>query len=79
VQILPAQIIYKGGSMNNLGYLATIAGVDFYEHPEFGDEAPVQYMLDGKLCDTPFWDLQDPEEIKDWILSQYKLWGYVDE
>lgn len=69
--------------MNNLGYLATIAGVDFYEHPEFGDEAPVQYMLDGNLCDTPFWDLGDPEnnssEIKDWILSQYKLWGYVDE
>ena len=55
--------------MNNLGYLATIAGVDFYEHPEFGDEAPVQYMLDGKLCDTPFWDLDDPEEIKDWIAN----------
>ena len=55
--------------MNNLGYLATIAGVDFYEHPEFGDEAPVQYMLDGKLCDTPFWDLDDPSEIKDWIAN----------
>jgi len=49
--------------MNDIGYLATIAGVAFYEHPEFGDEAPVQYMLDGKLCDTPFWDLGDPEEI----------------
>ena len=50
--------------MKILDQIGVIGGVPLYEHPELGDEAPIQYMVDGELQDTPFWDMYDPNEIK---------------
>ena len=56
--------------MIDVGYLATIGGVAFYEHPEFGDEAPVQMLTDSGMIETPFWDMDDPHEVHLWVLEE---------
>jgi len=33
--------------------------VEFYEHPEYGDEVPVFGVIDGVLFNTEFFDLDD--------------------
>tara|TARA_E500000318_G_scaffold86137_1_gene82484 strand:+ start:4858 stop:5037 length:180 start_codon:yes stop_codon:yes gene_type:complete len=53
--------------MKILDQIGVIGGVPLYEHPELGDEAPIQYMVGGELQDTPFWDMYDPDEIKIWL------------
>ena len=50
--------------------LKVINGVSLVEHPIYGDEAPVQMLVDGGLIETPFWDTDDPEEIRLWIQEE---------
>ena len=50
--------------------LKVINGVSLVEHPVLGDEAPVQMVVDGGLIETPFWDTDDPEEIRLWIQEE---------
>ena len=56
--------------MDNYTILVKINGVTFVEHPEHGDEAPVQMLVDGGLIETPFWDTDDPEEIRLWMQEE---------
>lgn len=39
--------------------LATVRGINFYEHPTRGDEAPVYAIVDGRLIETDAWDCAD--------------------
>lgn len=54
----------------NYTILKVINGVSLVEHPVYGDEAPVQMLVEGGLIETPFWDTDDPEEIRLWIQEE---------
>jgi len=34
----------------------------FYEHPNYGEDAPVYVMIDGILADTGFYDVEQPND-----------------
>ena len=44
-----------------------IVGASFYEHPTLGDEAPLVAIVDGKLCNTDFYDRPTYDEVLDFI------------
>jgi len=50
--------------------ICKINGVSFIEHPKYGDEAPIQMLTDSGMIETPFWDIDDPDEIRLWIQEQ---------
>ena len=46
-------------TLTRIGY---VAGVAYYEHPTFGDEAPLMVMKAGELVATDFLELPDADE-----------------
>lgn len=42
--------------------IGIIAGVRFYEHPTYGDEAPLIAIAGGKLRRTDCWELPELED-----------------
>ena len=56
--------------MTTYSVIAHIAGKTFVEHPEFGDEAPVQMLTDSGMIETPFWDMDEPHEVHLWVLEE---------
>lgn len=39
-------------------YINSICGVDYYEHPAYGDESPLICILaDGRLKRSAYWDM----------------------
>lgn len=47
--------------------LATVSGFPIYENPEYGDEAPVLIVIDGRLVESCFWDVPNAHELADAI------------
>lgn len=43
--------------------IGTVRGIDFYEHPKFGDEVPLIADFNGKCGLTNFRDLPTLEEL----------------
>ena len=50
--------------------IARIAGKTFVEHPELGEEAPVQRLTDSGMIETPLWDMDEPHEVHLWVLEE---------
>lgn len=44
-------------------FIGTVAGIRFFEHPSFGDEAALIVKQDGRWVDTHFWEIPDIEEL----------------
>lgn len=42
--------------------IGIVAGVHFYEHPAYGDEAPLVAIAGGKLRRTDCWELPEVED-----------------
>ena len=56
----------------NPTHIATVLGVDLYEHPEYGDESPlVAITSDGRKCKTDLWDVPSIEEMR----SAIRYWN----
>lgn len=46
--------------------IGVVHGVDLYEHPSFGDEAPLFAITkDGRVKETEYWELPDAMEALD--------------
>ena len=41
----------------SLVIIGTYDGETYYEHPKYGDEAPLQIIVDGELEGSDFWDM----------------------
>jgi hypothetical protein len=49
----------------NPTHIGTVLGVDYFEHPTLGDEAPlVMIGPDGKVRHSDHWDLPTVEELR---------------
>jgi len=49
----------------NPTHIGTVLGVDYFEHPTLGDEAPlVMIGTDGKVRHSDHWDLPTAEELR---------------
>jgi len=46
-------------------YLASVAGLSFYEHGTYGDEYGLVLKWDGKFYSTDFYDMPDFQEAED--------------
>lgn len=44
-------------------YLGTILDVQFYEHPDYGDEAPILAKQHGVWYNTDWWEIPTTEEV----------------
>lgn len=48
--------------------IGEVSGVEYYDHPELGDESPLIAILpDGRKVRSPFWELPCSEESEEWI------------
>ena len=43
--------------------IGTTCGIRFYEHPIYGDEAPLVVMVSGVMVETDFWEVPDAEDL----------------
>lgn len=53
-------------------HIDTVAGVEFYEHPEEGDEAPLMAYIPEQgafLESSGFWDIPEEDEVETWLES----------
>lgn len=53
---------------SNPTLIGTVAGVRFYEHPQFGDEYPLIAVLPGgDVGLSCFWEVPDIEDLEDLV------------